>query len=172
MGVDAESPFKGASQQPTRCSYRRQVAENDVPFTMKNGKLHFLALAFTIALNGAGGREVIRTQTRPAIEFISGEEGPRPKSYYIVFSSVEYVFADALNYVKAPGSSCGAEERWRDSAAGGHSPFRDPVCSQSAPCNSIVFPLKDVFYNLPVGQLLWRPELYVPSFVRIRRVRV
>ena len=108
----------------------------------------------------------LRTQTRPAIEFVSGEEGLRAKSYYIVFSFVEYVFADAQNYVKAPGSSCGAEGRWRDSAAGGHSPFRDPVCSQSAPCNLTVFPQKDVFNNLPVRQRFWRPELYVPSFVR------
>ena len=112
MGVDAVSPFKGAFQQPTRCSYRRQAAENDVPFTMRNGKLHFLALAFTIALNGAGGRDVIRTQARPAIEFVSGEEGLRPKSYFIVFPFVEYTFMDALNYEMAPGSSCG-QRRWR-----------------------------------------------------------
>ena len=78
MKVSTVSPFKGASQQPTRCSYRRQAAENDVSLTMKSGKLHFLALAFTIALNGAGGLEIIRTQIRPAIEFVSGEEGPRP----------------------------------------------------------------------------------------------
>ena len=67
------------------------------------------------------------------------EEGLRPKSYYILFSFVEYVFADAQYYVKAPGSSCGAEGKWRDSAAGGHSSCRDPVCSQSAPCNFTVF---------------------------------
>ena len=51
----------------------------------------------------------LRTQTRAAIEFVSGEEGLRPKSYYIVFSFVEYAFTDALKYVKAPGSFCGAE---------------------------------------------------------------
>ena len=50
-----------------------------------------------------------RTQARPAIEFVSGEEGLRPKSYYIVFSFVEYAFADTLKYVMAPGSSFGAE---------------------------------------------------------------
>ena len=52
----------------------------------------------------------LRTQTRPAIEFVSVEESLRPKSYYIVFSFVEYAFTDALKYVKAPGSFCGAEE--------------------------------------------------------------
>ena len=80
----------------------------------------------------------IRTQIRPAIEFVSGEEGLLPKSYYLVFSFVEFVFADAQNYVMDPGSSCGAEGSWRDSAAGGHSFYRDPVCSQSAPCNLTV----------------------------------
>ena len=62
----------------------------------------------------------------------------------------EYVFADAQNYVKAPGSSCRAEGRWRDSAAGGHRSFCGPVCSQSAPCNLMFFSLKDVFKNLPI----------------------
>ena len=108
--MDAVSPFKGASQQPTRCSYRRQAAENDVS-TMRSGKLHFLALAFTIALNGAGGLEIIRTQIRPAIEFVSGEEGLRPKSYFLDFSIVVYAFTLALKYIMAPGSSCGAEGR-------------------------------------------------------------
>ena len=51
----------------------------------------------------------IRTQTRPAIEFVSGEEGLRPKSCYIVFSFLEYVFTVIRKYVMAPGSSCGAE---------------------------------------------------------------
>ena len=51
----------------------------------------------------------IRTQTRPAIEFVSGEEGLRPKSYYIEFSFLEYVFTVIRKYVMAPGSSCGAE---------------------------------------------------------------
>ena len=52
----------------------------------------------------------IRTQTRPAIEFVSVEEGLRPKSFYIEFSFLEYVFTDALKYVMAPGSSFRAEE--------------------------------------------------------------
>ena len=41
---------------------------------------------------------------------LSDEEGLRPKSYYIVFSFVEYAFTDALKYVMAPGSY-GAERR-------------------------------------------------------------
>ena len=52
----------------------------------------------------------IRTQTRPAIEFVSGEEGVRPKSHFTVLSFVEYTLMHALEYVIAPGSSCGAEE--------------------------------------------------------------
>ena len=77
---------------------------------MRSGKLHFLALAFTIALNGAGGLEIIRTQIRPAIEFVSGEAGLRPKSYFFDFSIVVYAFTLALKYIMAPGSSNGAEE--------------------------------------------------------------
>ena len=133
MGVDAVSPFKGAFQQPTRCSHRRQAAENDVSFTMRNGKLHFLALAFTIAPNGAGGREVIRTQTRPAIEYVSGEEGLRPKSYFFVFAFVEYAFTDALKYIKAPASFCGAEgDGGSDQLCTGL--FEDGCCQSVSPC--------------------------------------
>ena len=51
----------------------------------------------------------IRTQTRPAIEFVSGEEGLRPKSYYIEFSFLEFVFTVIQEYVMALGSSFGAE---------------------------------------------------------------
>ena len=51
----------------------------------------------------------IRTRTRPAIEFVSGEEGLRPKSYYIEFSFLEFVFTVIQEYVMAPGSSFGAE---------------------------------------------------------------
>ena len=54
----------------------------------------------------------LRTQTRRAIEFVSGEEGLRPKSYFFVFSFVEYAFTDALKYEDAPGPHCGAEWRW------------------------------------------------------------
>ena len=49
----------------------------------------------------------IRTQTRPAIEFDSGEEGLRPEAYHIVFSFVEYAFTDDLKYVMAPGPIVG-----------------------------------------------------------------
>ena len=79
-------------------------------------------LALTIALNGASGGEVIRTQTRPAIEYVSGKE-----------------------YLMVPGSSCGAEVR-KEQCCRGTAPSVS-VCSQSAPCN-FVFSLKDVFKNL------------------------
>ena len=39
-----------------------------------------------------GKHDGVRTQTRPAIEFVSGEEGLRPKSYIFVYSFLEYVF--------------------------------------------------------------------------------
>ena len=55
----------------------------------------------------------IRTQTRPAIEFDSGEEGLRPESYHTVFSFLVYLFTDTRKYVNAPGPHCGAEGRWR-----------------------------------------------------------
>ena len=51
----------------------------------------------------------LRTQTRPAIVFVSGEEGLRPKSYFLVYTCLEYTFTDALKNVNAPGSFCGAE---------------------------------------------------------------
>ena len=90
----------------------------------------------------------IRTQTRPAIEFVSGEEGLRPKSYYIVFSFVEYAFTDALKYVMAPGSSYGAE------GDGGTAPLAVTGLSVTQ-CLVCLFPvsycfsLKDVLSNLP-----------------------
>ena len=46
---------------------------------------------------------VIRTRTRPAIESVSGEEGPRPKCYFLVFTFLEYAFTDAKEYENAPG---------------------------------------------------------------------
>ena len=55
----------------------------------------------------------LRTQTRPAIEYVSGEEGLRPKSYFFVFSFVEYVFTVIQKYEEAPGTHCGAEGTWR-----------------------------------------------------------
>ena len=51
----------------------------------------------------------LQTQTRPAIEFVSGEEGLRPKSYFLIYTCLEYTFTDALKYVNTPGSFCGAE---------------------------------------------------------------
>ena len=53
-------------------------------------------------LFAARGREVIRTRTRPAIEFVSGEQGLRPKSYFFVFSSiVKYAYMHLLKYLMA-----------------------------------------------------------------------
>ena len=51
-----------------------------------------------------------RTRARPAIEFVSGEEGLRPKSYFFLYVFLKYTHMDALKYVRSPGSSCGAEE--------------------------------------------------------------
>ena len=71
---------------------------------------HLFTLGLTTCLcEKTGGGEVIWTQTRPAIEFVSGEEGLRPKSYFTVFFFVEYTLVHALKYVIAPGSCCGAE---------------------------------------------------------------
>ena len=60
-----------------------------------------------------GKHDGVRTQTRPAIEFVSGEEGLRPKSYIFVYSFLEYVFTVSLKYEEAPGPHCGAEGKWR-----------------------------------------------------------
>ena len=38
-----------------------------------------------------------RTQTRPAIEFVSGEKGLRPNFYFFEYSFLEYALADTLN---------------------------------------------------------------------------
>ena len=48
----------------------------------------------------------LRTQTRPAIEYVSGEEGLRPKSYFFVISFLEYVFTDFQKYEEAPDPQC------------------------------------------------------------------
>ena len=55
----------------------------------------------------------LRMQTRPAIEFVSGKEGLRPKFYFLVYTFLEYTFTDALKYENAPGPHRGAEGRWR-----------------------------------------------------------
>ena len=60
-----------------------------------------------------GTSPFLRTQTRPAIEFVSGEEGLRPKFYFFEYSFLEYALTDTLKYAKAPGPHCGAEGRWR-----------------------------------------------------------
>ena len=44
------------------------------------------------------GSSSLRTYARPAIEYVSGEEGLRPLSHCFVLSFVEYAFMDALKY--------------------------------------------------------------------------
>ena len=92
----------------------------------------------------------LRTQTRPAIEYVSGEKGLRPMSYFSVFCFVEYTLMHALKYSMVPGSSCGAEGMWRSSAVETQLlPRVVRSLSESVPCK-LYFPLKDVFKNLPI----------------------
>ena len=44
------------------------------------------------AVDTSHNEVVLRTQTRPAIEFISGEEGLRPKFHFFVLSFLENAF--------------------------------------------------------------------------------
>ena len=67
----------------------------------------------TCLLEKTSESDVIRTQTRPAIEFVSGEEGLRPNFYLLDCTFPEYAFTDALKYEKAPAPHRGAEGRWR-----------------------------------------------------------
>ena len=53
-----------------------------------------------------GGDYVIRAQTRPAIEFISG----RPKSFFLVLPFIAYAFTDAWKYEDAPDPEGGRGE--------------------------------------------------------------
>ena len=46
----------------------------------------------------------LRAQTRPAIEFDSGEEGLHPESNHIVFPFLVYLFTDTRKYINAPYS--------------------------------------------------------------------
>ena len=106
--------------------------------------LHTLGLTTCLCEKTEGG-EVIRTQTRPAIEFVSGEDGLRPKSYFLVFAFVEYAFTDALKYTMAPGPSCGAEGRTEQCCRG--TALSVSVCVVLFV--TLLFPLKDVFKSLP-----------------------
>ena len=58
----------------------------------------------------------IRTQTRPAIEFVSGEEGLRPESYHFVFSFTALLYKFIQKYANAPGLHWGAKGTWRYAA--------------------------------------------------------
>ena len=51
----------------------------------------------------------LRTQARPAIEFVSGEEGLRPKCYFFLSVFLKYAFTVTWKYVMAPGSFYGSE---------------------------------------------------------------
>ena len=46
----------------------------------------------------------LRTQVRPAIEYVSGEEGLRPKSYFFLCAFLMYVFTVTWKFVTAPDS--------------------------------------------------------------------
>ena len=61
------------------------------------------SVAFATLAGGSVYIAIIWTQARPAIEFVSGEEGLRPKSYFFEYSFLEYVFTDIQKYAKAPG---------------------------------------------------------------------
>ena len=75
------------------------------------------------SLRSTSSAPALRAQTRPAMEFGSGEEGLRPASSGFLsplrIPVVEYVDIDALSYFKAPGPYCGAEGRWRNVALTG-----------------------------------------------------
>ena len=111
----------------------------------KKGETPLPWLALTIALNGAGGLEVVRMQIRPAIEFVSGEDSLRPKSYFFDFSIVVYAFTHALKYLMAPGFSRGPEGKVDGAVLPWHSSFS--VCVVLPV--TLLFPQKDVFKNLP-----------------------
>ena len=63
----------------------------------------------------------LRTQVRPAIEFVSHKEGLRPRiavfvsSYFSlqVHVFLEFGYWDTLKFASAPGSFGGIEERWQ-----------------------------------------------------------
>ena len=96
-------------------------------------------------------------QAQPAIEFVSGEEVLRPKSYHIVFSFVEYAFTDGPKVCNGPWLLL-----W---SRGGRRPSVTQCVVSLLPV-TCCFSLKDVFKNLPRGQRLWWPELLMASFVR------
>ena len=93
----------------------------DLPFMVSKFRSRFLQLlrrflgihCWVRLFLQLGRSPFLRTQTRAAIEFVSGEEGLRPKFYFFEYSFLEYALADTLKYAKAPGPHCGAEGRWR-----------------------------------------------------------
>ena len=80
------------------------------------GFLPLIELVDALWVCSSSRNPYLRTQARPAIEYVSGEEGLRPKSFFTVFSFVEYILLHALKYSMAPGSSCEAEGMCRSSA--------------------------------------------------------
>ena len=89
----------------------------------------------------------LRTQTRQAIEYVSGEEGLRPKSYFTVFFFRRVHPHARPEVFNGPWLLLWSRGGRPDSATGGHRSFRVPVFSQSAPCN-LTFSLS--LDNLPV----------------------
>ena len=90
----------------------------------------------------------IRTQTRPAIEFDSGEEGLRPESYHIVFSFLEYLFTDTRKYVNAPGPIVGQ----RGDGDDGASPRS--ACERYVRCALPVCSLCLIMFSFPQCRLI------------------
>ena len=136
MHIHAACPFATGSNEVVTSKVIALVGRYCVLVTMLTGLWHMLTRYLlcsgigrktadrltTCLCEKTRGGEVIRTQTRPAIEFVSG-----PKSYFTVLSFLDYIFM-------APPME---QREMADSAADGHRSFRKPVCSQSAPCNLI-----------------------------------
>ena len=111
-----------------------------------------------------GTSPFLRTQTRPALEFVSGEEGLRPKFYFFEYSFLEYALADTLKYAKAPGPHCGAEGRWRRCRIAGLAFYERAVHQMLSLC----FPAQctrrgapGMTFLLLVGRYVWPPSVPV-----------
>ena len=106
--------------------------------------MHFLFFFFFFAFYVLA----LRAQTRPAMEFGSGEEGLRPESYYIEFPFLVYLFTDTRKNVNAPGLHCGAEGRWR--------PARS-ACERYVRCAVSVCSLCLIMFSFPQCRLIIDP---------------
>ena len=103
----------------------------------------------------------LRTQVRPAIEFVSGKEGLRPR--FAVFVSgfcslrvqvfLEFAYWDTLKFARAPGLSGGRGEMAMALASSARLAFlRGAVCAYCAPytrCFPFLVPLQRWSIELP-----------------------